>query len=116
MGDETIDVTTLSRMQLRHLTVVAGIATTVLIAAPAEAGPAVRDCHVYADYPNVLISSARHVSCRRAARDMRRYKGQIEARFVTPGEFRCRRVSGVPERGQWRCRRGRKAYRFEFRD
>ena len=47
---------------------------------------------------------------------MRRYQGPIYERFTTPGGFRCRQVSGVPEGGQWRCVRQNKAYRFEFGD
>jgi len=76
----------------------------------------VRDCHIFAYYPNVLISSVRNMRCRRAAQDMRRYQAPIYEQFTTPGGFRCRQVSGVPEGGQWRCASGRKAYRFEFGD
>ena len=76
----------------------------------------VRDCHTYAHYPNVLISSVRNMTCRSARRDMRRYRGSIRRRFTTPGGFRCTRVSGGRLGGQWRCTRGRKAYRFEFGD
>jgi hypothetical protein len=47
---------------------------------------------------------------------MRRYKGSISRRFTTPGGFRCRQQSGVPQGGQWRCVRRSKAYRFEFGD
>jgi hypothetical protein len=74
------------------------------------------DCHVYAHFPNVLISSARNMTCRRAARDMRRYRGSIKRRFRTPGGFRCTQQSGVPEGGQWRCVKRHRAYRFEFGD
>lgn len=87
------------------------------LAAGAPAGPAqVIDCHVYAYYANVLISSARNMSCRRAAQDMRRYRRPIYRRFRTPGGFRCRRVSGGRLGGQWRCVKGVRAYRFEFGD
>jgi hypothetical protein len=74
------------------------------------------DCHVYVRYPNTLISSARSMSCRAAAQDMRNYRGQISRRFRTPGGFLCSRVSGGQFGGQWRCVSGAKAYRFEFRD
>lgn len=76
----------------------------------------VRDCHTWAHYPNVVISSVRNMRCRRAGRDMRRYEGPISTRFTTPRGFRCVQQSGVPEGGQWRCVRGAKAYRFEFGD
>jgi hypothetical protein len=97
--------------------VLAAVALSALSAgAPAMARAAVRDCHRYADYPNVLISSARNMSCRTAARDMRRYRSDISHRFTTPGGFRCVQQSGVPEGGQWRCVKARRAYRFEFAD
>ena len=73
-------------------------------------------CHVYAKYPNTLISSARNMTCRAAAQDMRNYRGQIFRRFRTAGGFVCSRVSGGQFGGQWRCVSGAKAYRFEFRD
>jgi hypothetical protein len=82
---------------------------------PAKAA-AVRDCHTYAYYPSVLISSARNMSCRAARREMRRYRRPIYRRFRTPGGFRCSRVSGGRLGGQWRCVRGARAFRFEFGD
>ncbi|MDQ2983966.1 MAG: hypothetical protein M3R70_08610 [Actinomycetota bacterium] len=72
-------------------------------------------CHVRADF-NILISSARDMTCRAAAREMRRYRGSIARRFTTPGGFRCYRVSGSRLAGQWRCVRGGRAFRFEFSD
>jgi hypothetical protein len=77
---------------------------------------AVRDCHTYAYYPNVLISSARNMSCRAARREMRRYRRPIRRRFRTPGGFRSSRVSGGRLGGQWRCVKGARASRFEFGD
>jgi hypothetical protein len=74
----------------------------------------VRDCHTYAYYPSVLISSARNMSCRAAKREMRRYRRPIRRRFRTPGGFRCSRVSGGRFGGQWRCAKGARAFRFEF--
>jgi hypothetical protein len=72
---------------------------------------------VWADFPNTLISSAaRNMTCKAAAAEMKRYRGQIFRRFRTPGGFVCTRVSGVPEGGQWRCVRGGRAFRFEFKD
>jgi hypothetical protein len=89
----------------------------VAAAALALAAPSgVVDCHVYAKYPNTLISSARNMTCRAAAQDMRNYRGQIFRRFRTPGRFVCTRVSGGQFGGQWRCVSGTRAYRFEFGD
>jgi hypothetical protein len=89
----------------------------VAAAAFALAAPnSVVNCHAYVRYPNTLISSARNMTCRAAAQDMRRYRGQISRRFRTPGGFVCSRVSGGQFAGQWRCATGTKAYRFEFRD
>jgi hypothetical protein len=76
----------------------------------------VRDCHTYAYYPNVLISSARNMSCRAARREMRRYRRPIRRRFRTPSGFRCYRASGGRFGGQWRCVKGARAFRFEFGD
>jgi hypothetical protein len=76
----------------------------------------VRDCHRWAYYPNVLITSSRAMTCRAAARDMKRTHKPISRRFRTAGGFRCARVSGTALGGQWRCVRGRRAYRFEFGD
>ncbi len=88
-----------------------------LTAGGAQGAPAVvRDCHVWADYPNTLISSARNMTCKAAVTEMKRYRGQIFRRFRTPGRFVCTRVSGVPEGGQWRCVRGTQAFRFDFGD
>jgi hypothetical protein len=95
-------------------TLLAALATVPALPAPAPA--AVVDCHVFAYYPNVLISSARNMTCRAAARDMKRYKRSISRTFRTPGGFRCTRVSGGEFGGQWRCVKGGRAYRFEFGD
>jgi hypothetical protein len=105
--------------------VLVGIAAMLLCLLPvravAEGGQHVNAarvvaCHTFAHYPNVLISSARNMSCRAARRELRRYKGPIDRRFRTPGGFRCHRVSGGALGGQWRCVRGTRAFRFEFGD
>lgn len=98
----------------------AALVTVVVVllgtAAPSEAAPsALRDCAAKVDF-NIEISSARNMFCRTARRDLRRHRGSIGFRFRTPGGFRCRRVSGTSLGGQWRCVKGRKAYRFEFAD
>ena len=72
-------------------------------------------CHYAVDY-NLVVSSARNMTCRAAGRELRRYKKSISRRFRTPGGFVCTRVSGGTFGGQWRCVRGRQAFRFEFGD
>ena len=102
---------------MRLVLVIAVAVCAAATAAHARAAAAgVITCHVWASYPNVLISSARNMSCTAAAREMRRYRGSIARRFRTPGGFACYRVSGVPVGGQWRCVRGARAFRFEFGD
>ncbi|CAN5331108.1 hypothetical protein BH18ACT12_BH18ACT12_05210 [soil metagenome] len=106
---------------MRRLFVLAFLAGLLAMSAgTAQTAPArsaaVVNCHVWADFPNTLISSARNITCRAAAAEMKRYRGQIFRRFRTPGRFVCSRVSGVPEGGQWRCVRGGQAFRFEFSD
>jgi len=80
-------------------------------AAPAQ----LRHCAVKVDF-NLEISSARNITCRAAARDLRRHHGSIATHFKTPRGFACRRVSGTELGGQWRCVRRSRAYRFEFSD
>jgi hypothetical protein len=106
---------------MRVLVAIAAVLACVLPVSPAAGAPGVRTarvvaCHTFAHYPNVLISSARNMSCRAARRELRRYKRPIDRRFRTPGGFRCRRVSGESLGGQWRCVRGAQAFRFEFGD
>ena len=73
------------------------------------------DCHAHADF-NLLVTSARNMGCRAAARELRRYRGSISRRFHTPGGFSCYRVSGNRLAGRWRCVRGIRAFRFDFSD
>jgi hypothetical protein len=96
-------------------TTVALVTALVLLLLPAEAPAELRSCHTRADF-NLLISSARNMRCKTARRDLRRHVGSIGFSFPTPGGFRCTRVSGNALAGQWRCVKGRKAYRFEFSD
>ncbi len=86
----------------------------VAVTAP-SAQARVVDCRVSVS-ANSIITSARSMTCRQAAADMRRYRGSIAYRFSTPGGFACKRVSGGRLGGQWRCTRGARAYRFEFGD
>jgi hypothetical protein len=92
------------------------VALALALGASATTAPAgVVGCHVRADF-NILISSARNMSCKAGARELRKYQGSIARRFRTPGGFACYRVSGSRLAGQWRCVRGRQAFRFEFSD
>jgi hypothetical protein len=100
------------------LALVAGLLASALApAAPARvrSTSGVMSCSTRVDF-NVEVSSARNMTCRQAARDLRRHRGSIGTRFRTPGGFSCRRVSGSPLAGQWRCTRTTRAYRFEFGD
>ena len=87
----------------------------LLLIAPSSARASLHTCNVQATN-TATISSARDMSCARAATEMRAYKGQISRRFSTPTRFTCTRVSGGPLGGQWRCVHRNKAFRFEFRD
>jgi hypothetical protein len=96
------------------------LACLIVLPAWADAGFSARSaevhaCHARVDF-NLLISSARNMSCRRAKRVMRHYRGSISYRFSAPEGFRCRRVSGNRLGGQWRCKKSYKAFRFEFGD
>jgi hypothetical protein len=95
----------------------AGAALVLSLAlVPATAASAkVVDCSTYADFPNTRISSARGLSCASAATIMKSYRGEISPTF-TVRKYRCTQVSGSQFGGQWRCVRGAKAFRFEFKD
>ena len=95
--------------------VVIAAAAASLLAAPASAHASLHSCDLQATN-TATISSARDMSCDTAAREMKRYRGEISKTFKTPGDFACERVSGAQFGGQWRCTRGHKAFRFEFRD
>jgi len=86
---------------------------------PTTAGAAVTraagDCRIQTG-PTITITSARNMSCRSAAREIRRYRGPVYRRFRTPGRFTCSRVSGGRLGGTWRCARGARAFRFSFGD
>ncbi|HEY4099073.1 MAG TPA: hypothetical protein VGM33_26335 [Baekduia sp.] len=90
------------------------------LAAPAMATAAtpakVIDCHTYSDFPNTQISSARGMTCQAAVTVMKAYRGDISRKFKAPQGFTCRQASGSQYGGQWRCTKGAKAFRFEFKD
>ena len=97
-----------------RLTVLAAAAAFLLLI-PASARASLHDCNIQATN-TATISSSRDMSCERAAKEMRDYKGNISRRFTTPAKFSCSRVSGGPLAGQWRCVHKNKAFRFEFAD
>jgi hypothetical protein len=99
---------------VRAAAVTAAVATLSVLV-PGSARASLHDCDIQATN-TAKISSARDMSCERAAREMRDYKGQISPRFTTPAKFTCARVSGGRFGGQWRCVHDHKAFRFEFRD
>ena len=64
-------------------------ASGALAAGAAPAG--VVGCHHHADF-NLLVSSARNMSCTAAKRELRRYRGSISRSFRTPGGVEIRIV------------------------
>jgi hypothetical protein len=96
------------------LPAVAGVAVLALVPATAAEAKVV-DCSTYSDYPNTKISSARGMTCAAAVKIMKSYRGEISRTFTVQA-FRCTQVSGSQYGGQWRCVRGARAFRFEFKD
>ncbi len=92
-----------------------GLVAMMVLAGSSVSAASVRSCRAKTDF-NIVVSSARNMSCRAAAADIRAFKHSISRHFTTPGGFACRRVSGTSLGGQWRCVNGAKAYRFEFSD
>jgi hypothetical protein len=91
-----------------------GLALVALVPTAAAQAKVV-DCSTYADYPNIKISSARGMSCTSAVRVMKSNRGDISKTFKVQG-FTCTQVSGSQFGGQWRCVKGARAFRFEFKD
>jgi hypothetical protein len=98
----------------RTASVVLWVAVLAAVGAP-TARASVVDCAVYADYPNIKVSSARNMTCGQASNLMKSYRGNISRRF-TVRAFTCTQQSGGQFGGQWRCAKGSRAFRFEFRD
>ena len=92
-----------------------GLIAMIVLTGASVSAATVRSCAAKADF-NVVVSSARNMSCATAARDIRAFRHSISRHFTTPGGFACGQVSGISLGGQWRCARGIKAYRFEFSD
>jgi hypothetical protein len=95
--------------------VLTGLVTALVSLGTGVSSARVLTCHAHADF-NVEVTSARNMTCKAAARDIRAYRGSIKTRFRTPGGFACTRVAGERLEGRWRCVKGVKAYRFEFSD
>jgi len=55
------------------------------------------------------------MSCTSAVRVMKSNRGDISRTFTVQG-FTCTQVSGGQFGGQWRCVKGARAFRFEFKD
>lgn len=99
----------------RRVAISVAAALSLGLAAAAPAPARTIDCHAAADF-NIIVTSARNMSCGAGKFDMRRYKGSIKKHFTTPKGFSCSRISGGALGGTWRCVKGNKAYRFDFGD
>jgi hypothetical protein len=103
----------------KYLTLAFGASLlTAALAVPAGAATVTKcKTKVYTGNSPVYVTSARGLTCTRAAREQRRYKWTGENTFRTPGGYACR-PSG--QRGvigyQIRCTKGTRAYRIEFAD
>src|SRR5436853_374154 len=85
-------------MRSARAAVLAAVAVLCVLPPPGVRA-SLRDCDIAATN-TATISSARDMSCERAAKEMRDYKGQISRRFTTPAKFTCTRVSGAAFGGQ----------------
>jgi hypothetical protein len=101
-------------MRLSRSVPIAIVAAVALVPG-AVAQAKVVDCSTYADHPNIKISSARGMTCAAAVKVMKSYRGNISPTIHAQG-FTCRQVSGSQFGGQWRCAKGARAFRFEFKD
>ena len=102
-------------MTFRRLIALAAASLALALAAATPASARVIGCHAAADF-NLIITSARNMSCGAAKFDMRRYRGSIKKSFTTPKGFACHRIAGGRLAGTWRCTKGARAYRFDFSD
>lgn len=100
---------------LRRVAASALAVSALALAAAAPASATVRDCNAKVDF-NLVITSARNMTCGGAKFDMKRYRGSIKKHFTTPRGFSCNRIAGGRLAGTWRCVKGAKAYRFDFSD
>jgi hypothetical protein len=104
-------------MTLKPILLIGALVACALPATATAAAPTtVIDCHTYSDFPNTLISSARGMTCKAAVTVMKAYQGNISRTFKAPQGFTCRQAGGGQYGGQWRCTKGAKAFRFEFKD
>jgi hypothetical protein len=100
---------------MRRIAAITSILSIAAVVGTSSAAARVHTCHSSSS-DNVQVSSARNMKCKTARKDIRSYHGSIKKNFTTPGGFKCHRVSGGRLAGQWRCVKGRKAYRFDFAD
>lgn len=80
-----------------------------LLAGAQPADARVRNCEIVDGSVAAVVTSARNMTCRAAARDIRRSKYRTHERTV--GGFRCA-STGRPY--FWRCTKGRQAYRWNY--
>jgi hypothetical protein len=84
----------------------------IAFSAPAFA----ESCNVPAVLPNVQVTAAKGMGCGKANKELGRYNGDpTKKSFKTPGKFKCKRVKGNRSHGTWRCKKGDRQFRFEFR-
>jgi hypothetical protein len=105
---------------MRRFVVAGAVALlAVPVAAGADAGVSSagrHKCHTYA-YETVYVFAARNMSCRAAKRDIRRSGNKVATRrYRSARGFRCKRYKGGELAGLWRCRKGRRLYRYSFSD
>lgn len=91
---------------------------TAALAVPAGAATVTKcKTKVYSGTNPVVVTSARGLTCARAAREQRRYKWTGENTFRTPGGYACKPSGQQGAIGyQIRCTKGTRAYRIEFPD
>jgi hypothetical protein len=95
-------------------------AALAVAVSPAAAGGytdpfAVKKCNTKVS-SNLKITQVRNMRCRGARRVMRRYDGSIARNFKAPNGFSCKLIKGRPISGVWRCKNGKRAFRFAFGD
>ena len=95
-------------------------AALAVAVSPAAAGGytdpfAWKKCNHKVDF-NLKITAVRNMRCRGARSVMRRHDGSIARKFKAPSGFNCKLVKGRPISGIWRCKNGKKAFRFAFGD
>jgi hypothetical protein len=109
-GATTIELTTTRKGRLR----IAGRTVPLTIeVSPAPAALEITDCQSPAG-TGIRVTSAAGMTCAQGVREMRGGPSAVSERFTSPGGFVCQRVAGNQQRGQWRCSKGTRAFRFEL--